>query len=335
MPEHTQFSLAQFSLRIGLYRLIDAEILMVSGQNLHRPTVGVIEEDKVFKQIQKVFLFADAPQHRRQRYTAGILFFEALPFMEKFILAAQSADLRLHSIGEHQKGIVMEQERYGVQIIGVIIRIGIFHVHIVAFQFNEQERQTVHETDDICTTPVQVAVDFQLLYSEEMVIVRDIKINDSGPLLFRSAIGFLHLHRDPIPDQEILLFIDLQKRRGRQIRGKRLTGFGDLSIRDPRIELLQSLSEIAPEDNLMIALSSKGPVLAQDLGIIRINKVPAQLVMQQSSRAVLNQYIFRILILHRGFPPMIYSTPLPGHTSISPDISLGSSRSRASVAANT
>ena len=49
--------------------------------------------------------------------------------MEEFIFAAQCADLGLCSIGQHEKSIVIEQMRYRVLIIGIVVIVGVLNVY--------------------------------------------------------------------------------------------------------------------------------------------------------------------------------------------------------------
>ena len=59
---------------VSFGRLVNAKILMIPSKYLRRVATGVVKEDEVFQQIQKVFLFTDSAQHRFQRHTARFLF---------------------------------------------------------------------------------------------------------------------------------------------------------------------------------------------------------------------------------------------------------------------
>lgn len=91
-----------------------------------------------FQQIKKVFLFADAAQHGFQRHAALFLFRQTLPLVEELIFAAQRADLGFRSVGEDQKSVVVKQMRNGILIVGVIVGVGVLHIHRVLFQLYEQ-----------------------------------------------------------------------------------------------------------------------------------------------------------------------------------------------------
>ena len=138
MPEHAQLAVVQRSCLVCLDCLVHAEVLVVSGEDFCCVSARMVKEDEIFQQIKEVFLFANAPQHRFQRHTALLLLGQTLPLVEELILAAQSTDFRFRSVGEDEESVVVEQMGNGVLIIGVVIGVGILHVHGVLFQFDKQ-----------------------------------------------------------------------------------------------------------------------------------------------------------------------------------------------------
>ena len=111
---------------------------MIAGQDLGGASAGVVKENEVLQQIQEVFLFADTPQHGLQGHAARLLFAETLPLMEKLVLAAQCAHLSLQAVGEDEKGVVVEQVGDGVQVVGVVVRIGVLDIHRILLQLYKQ-----------------------------------------------------------------------------------------------------------------------------------------------------------------------------------------------------
>ena len=153
--------------------------------------------------------------------------------MEELILAAQGPHLGLHAVGENQKGVVIEQMRNGVQIVGVVVGIGILHVHRVLLQFDEQQRNPVDKADNIRTAAVQVAVDLQLFDGEEMVVIRIPEVDDRGIFGFCPAAGLLHCDGDAVTNQEIFFLVDLQQGGGGQTMLQFALGLIDLCGSDP------------------------------------------------------------------------------------------------------
>ena len=129
MPEHAQLTVVQLSGFVGFDCLVHAEILVVPGQYLCRMSSGMVKEDKVFQQIQEIFLFANAAKHGFQRHAALFLLRQTLPFMEEFVLAAQRTDLGLCAVGKHKESIVIEQVRYRILIIGIVVIVGVLNVY--------------------------------------------------------------------------------------------------------------------------------------------------------------------------------------------------------------
>ena len=63
MPEHTQFSIQQFTILIFLYGLVYTQILVVTSQYLGDLTSTMIIEYKVLQQVEEVLFRADTLQH--------------------------------------------------------------------------------------------------------------------------------------------------------------------------------------------------------------------------------------------------------------------------------
>ena len=211
MPEYTQSSFTQFSFRIGLDRLIHTEILMIPCENLSRLSVGMIIKDEVFIQIKEVLFLADTAQHGGKSHAALIILGQAFPLVEEFILTAQRTDLGLHTVGEHEERIIVEQERDRVLIIGVVLRICVLDIYIIPLQLDEKEWQAVDKTNDISAPPIQITMNLHLLHGKEVVVVRIVEIDDQSLFLCGLPARLFYLDWNSIADQVILLFIDLQE----------------------------------------------------------------------------------------------------------------------------
>ena len=129
VPEHTQPAVFQFAVLVGTHRFVDAKILVVAGQDLGGAPAGMVVKDEVFQQIEEGLFLADAPQHGFQLHSACIALFQALPLVEKLVLAAKCAHLGFQSIGQHEKGIVIEQLRNSIEVIPIIVYVGVLHIH--------------------------------------------------------------------------------------------------------------------------------------------------------------------------------------------------------------
>ena len=79
--------------------------------------------------------------------------------------------------------------------------------------------------------------------------------------------------------------------------------FVNLSRSDPGIELLNFEPEIAGKQNFLITFASESALIigSDYFGIVSVLDLPAQLILEQISRALLHQNIFRILVTHLFF----------------------------------
>ena len=305
VPEHAQLAVIQLPGRVGLDRLVDAQVLVVARQDLGGAAAGVVIEDKVFKQVEEVFFPADAAQHGLQRHAAGFLLVEALPLMEELILTAERADLGLHPVREDQKGVVIEEVRDRVQIVRVVVGVGVLHVHRGVFQLHEQKRQAVDKAHDIRPAAVEIAVDLHLFHREEAVLRWVLEIDHQGAALLRAPVGAADGDGDAVAQEEVFvaqeevfLLVDLQERRGGEPLLQRSDGLADLGGRDPGVEFLQRSAEIPFQQDLFVACPSQRAVFPQHFLVVGIDHIPAQLVMQQIPRSLLDKDVFGIVIRH-------------------------------------
>ena len=298
MPEDAQFAVVELAVRVGFGRFIDAQILMVARHDFGGVAVGMVVEDEIFKKVEKVLLFADAAQHGRQFDAAFIFFLEPFPVMEEFVSATERAHFRGQSIGENQKGVGVEQLRDGVQIVRIVVGIGVLHIHIRVFEFNEQQRNAVDKTDDVRPSAIQIAVDFHLLDRQKAIVLRILEVDDGGAFFLRAAVRMAIRHVDAVANHGIFLFIDLQKRRSGKPLAKRRDGFVDLRRRDPWIEFLERRADVTRQQDFLVILPPERAVFAQNLLIISIDDLPAQFVVKQRSCAFLNQDVFGIVVAH-------------------------------------
>ena len=141
-------------------------------------------------------------------------------------------------------------------------------------------------------------MDLQLFDGEEMVVIGILKIDNSSFLLFGFAAGLLHGDRDTIPNEEILLLVDLQQGGGGQSVLQCALSLVHLSGCDPRIQAQQSLTKIPGQQNLPVALAAKRAVFAQLLRVVGKGDLPAKLIFKQVTGRFLNEDVLRIVVAH-------------------------------------
>ena len=280
VPEHAQLAVSELALLVDLHRLVDAQILVVPGQDFGGMPAGVVKQNEILKQIHEIALVADAPQHGFQGNRTFFVLFQALPLMEKGVLAAQSTDLGFLPVGQDQESVVIKQVGDGVQIVGVIAGVGILHIHVEILQLHEQQGDAVDKSHDIRPAAVQFAVDFQFLDGQKVVVQRVIKVKYPNTPDFRLSVRLLDRNRDAIPEIAVLLLIDLDQRGRGQVILQLLHHILIEGFRQPGIQLHHSPPEVTPEHDFPIVFPSKGAVFAQLLCIVGIGHLPAQFVTE-------------------------------------------------------
>lgn len=131
-----------------------------------------------------------------------------------------------------------------------------------------------------------------------MVVFRVLKVDDRCSFLLSSAAGALHRNGNAVPDEGVLLLVDLHKGGGGEAALHLLLSLVQLGRGEPRIEPLEGFSKIPGEQNFAVACPAKGAVLAQLLRIVGKGNFPAQLPLQQVPGALLNENIFGVIVGH-------------------------------------
>ena len=258
VPENAQLSVVQSAGLICLDCLVDAQILVVPGQDFCCVSAGVVKENEVLQQIKKVLLFTDTPEHGLQRHAARFLLFEPLPLVEKLVLAAKCAHLGLQSVGEDQEGVVVEQVGDGVQIVGVVVGVGVLHIHSGSLQLHEKQRNAVDKAHNVRAFVIQITVNFQLLNCKKTVVFRVLEVDDGGVFFLCPAARLLYCDGDAVPDQEIFFLVDLQQGCGGQAVLHEPLGLVQLGGGEPGIQAQQSLPKIPGQQNFLVAFAAQG-----------------------------------------------------------------------------
>ena len=98
--------------------VVDAEVLMVPGQQLDEPAGQLLEGDEVLDDVEQPLLGAHAPDDRLQRDRPLLaLGVDLLPLREELPTRGDGPDLRLRAVGEDEEPIRDEQVRDGVAVV--------------------------------------------------------------------------------------------------------------------------------------------------------------------------------------------------------------------------
>ena len=146
--------------------------------------------------------------------------------------------------------------RNSIEVVAIVVGISILYVLIVILQFDEDERQTIHEANDISPTLMDWAFYPQLPYGNKLVVIDIDKVYDTGTHLLRLSIGLQASNWHTITQILVLLFVYLHQRLRTHVARHALNGFRQLLVRHPRVETFQSHAQMSSEHDLVLTLSS-------------------------------------------------------------------------------
>ena len=207
MPEHPRLAAPMAAVADRLDGPVDAEKLVVAGQNLSRVPGRVVENDEVFHQVQEIVFRAHPLEQRLHGHDARLILGQPFPLVKMLEPAGDRAEFGIHPVGQHNKSVVMEQMRDGVLVIEKVLLIGGAGIAADVLQLHEQQRQAVDEPDDIRPAAVQIAPHPQLPHAEEMVVLGNIEVEDPQSLAHPLAFGVAKGDPHPVLDQFVLLTV--------------------------------------------------------------------------------------------------------------------------------
>ena len=145
---------------------------MVLGDQLGGLALGLAEEGEVLHQVEQPCLVAGAPDHRLQTDDALFAFVvDLLPLGEVLPPGCHAADLALRAVRQDDEGVVPEDLRNRVLVVGEVLLVGVLQSLVRCLQFDEDQRDAVHEADQIGTLLAVVAGNPELRGEEEVVVL--------------------------------------------------------------------------------------------------------------------------------------------------------------------
>ena len=207
MPEDTQLALPFFAFSHCINGEVDAEELVVAGEDLLRLARGLIEEDEVLHKIHQVPLVANPLEQRLHSHHARLLFGQTLPFMEVLPLGGHRADLSLFTVAQHHDSVVVEKVWDRVLVVGEVFLKSRFEILVDIFAFNEQKRQAVDKSHDVRPPAIEIASHPQLAYTEKVVVDRLGEVEHPQPLSYPLALVVAKGNLYTVTDQVVLFAI--------------------------------------------------------------------------------------------------------------------------------
>ena len=164
LPEHPRPAMPSApGFQGGGDSVVDAEHLVVLGDDLHQTALAVAEQGEVLDVIEQALGLAGAPQQHLQRHPPGFVFpGYPLPLKKSLPVSAEGADAAVGAIGGDQEGIAPEQLRDGAFVVGEVVIESNASRHAGLLEFDHHQRQPVHEAHQIGPAVVEIPLHFEL-----------------------------------------------------------------------------------------------------------------------------------------------------------------------------
>ena len=105
---------------------VNANKLMISGNEFYYFAQWIIKQNEILKQIQKSFLLTNPNNDSIQGNNAFILLCDTFPFVEVLIFACYAANAAFNAVAQQYKSIVIKKIWNYVFVVGEIIIVGVF-----------------------------------------------------------------------------------------------------------------------------------------------------------------------------------------------------------------
>ena len=189
MPEDPKLTGTSLALYYGLKSAVYSQVLVVLGDDLGLFASRIVKGDEVFKQVHKIALIADAFKHGLHAHNTGVAFGEAFPLVEVFKFTGHGAQFGLGPVSQDYEGVMAEQMRDGVLVIGQVLLIGGLDILVDVLALDKKQRDSVYKADDVCAAAVEITAHPKLAHTEEIILFRLIKVKNTQGFGFMFAGG--------------------------------------------------------------------------------------------------------------------------------------------------
>ena len=197
VPEHAEPPALFLQLANRVDRAVDAEILVVLGDDLGEVALQLLEGGEVLDEVEQARGRAGAADHGFQRDDPGLAFVvDTLPLGEMFPAGRAAADAALAAVRENVDGVVPEEVRNGRLVVSQVVGEGVLQALVAGLKLDEHERNAVDEPDEITASLVHLAGDPQLRGKKEVVLGGFAPVDDADRFRALAAVvgADLHLH---------------------------------------------------------------------------------------------------------------------------------------------
>ena len=253
---------------------------MVPGEDLPGLARRLVEDDEVLHEVHEVALVADTLEQCLHVHRTQFLLGQALPLVEMFPLAGDGAYLGLLAVAKHHDSVVVEEVRDGVPVVRVVLLEGGLQVLVDVLALHEEQRQAVHEADDVCPPAVEVAAHPQLAYAEEVVVFRILEIEYAQPCPHPSPLVVAERDLHAIAYQRVLLTVGrddgLGGGRGVDLAHCVVVG----GIGQVRVQCRQLLAQRACQYHVTVRGPAQEAVRSEVFVVVGVYGFPAELILQ-------------------------------------------------------
>ena len=305
-PLRRELQLQFFLARHGRHRPIDAQYLVVSGNDLPRGArLALVEQDEVLDNVEQPIVRQHAVQQHLGFQAALVRLVEPLPLGKVLPLAGDRTVAGAVAVRDDQEGVVMEGmgDDVLVHVVGEVVVEALADVLVDRLQLDEDQRQAVDETDQVGAAVVVGRADsgqLQFAHGEEAVRARGIvEIDYSGAGGLPVSLGVSVFHGYATAEHAIEIAVVLHHRAADVIRGQVpyyvVNGYG----RQVRVEPFQRRSEVTGQHRLLGVGTAEGAVGPESLFVPGVDAVPAEHSFEMFGEGRLHKPVFAVDGRHR------------------------------------
>ncbi len=261
VPEHAQLALKLPAVLHGRHQVVDAEELVVLGDDLvplvaeHDEILDIVDEVRlVQKAVHKVAHRAFAHGVRRADGLAvGPLLFgiHLQPFKEMVVSGVECPQPGLEAVTQHAHLVEGEQVGDVLLILGQVLPVGFLHLDDAVFQLHKDHGQAVDEDEHVRPVPVIPALDPHLGHRREGVVFGALEIHQLHEIEVRLPVP-PEFHANAVADLLIVGVVDRDQVRAGEVPKKILFDLRQLLPRYARVQPEQRLVQHARQHALLL-----------------------------------------------------------------------------------
>ena len=192
-------------------------------------------------------------------------------------MAGDRADLGLEAVADDDDGVVVEQVRDRVLVVGQVLLVGGADVLVDVLQLHEQQRDAVDEADDVRPAAVEIAPYPQLAHAEEVVVGRLVEIEDPQPALDQLALFVAERNLHAVLEQGVFLAVGGDQTLGGAVLNNLTDRVVVGVLGQAGVELHELELEIAGEHHFPVRGPAERALGTEGLLVVGVDRLPAEL----------------------------------------------------------